>query len=451
MPRRVESHKRVSVSSNSPQTEAAQAPGGRFAWLRALLAPAGKSRFGLIMCAAAALLVLRFTLPRSAFDFDCYWVGAWAVRDGQAARMYAALDAPDPSGRYDLSGDTPEWRALAAKHLAKPHDLWGFIYPPPCAVLFVPLTWLPHYAALLLWRCMNLAGYLLGGLMLLYLFRARLRPPEGQILAFLALASPPFLLGLGIGQITPLVFLTLAAGLFYLETDRPVAAGLWLAAGTLLKVSPGLFAIWLLIRRQGRALAAWAAGLLVFSALAVPITGLAPFERFIGHVLPLLARGTMSDTNVSAVAAAGRLLIPGDPHSAQILPPDARLTLFKLGFLAVVLTVSAVCLLRGRRRDTPERVRLEFALVNATALLLSPITWGHHLLLAGATLLPVAVWCLRQGRAGMLALAGGAWLLMLQNGDLPGSLLPVPVGAVAALIGLLLLWSLACVALVRSA
>jgi hypothetical protein len=403
------------------------------------------TRTALALAALAALVLLAFLLERGAFDFDCYWVGSWAIRDGKAVQMYAVLDQPDAQGYYDLANHSPEWSALAAAHLHKNHVLWGFIYPPPCAVLFLPFTYLPRTVAMLGWRLLNLGAFGVGLVMLLYLVRARLKPLEAQVLVFVALVSPPLLAALSAGQITPLVFLTVAAGIYFLETERPAAAGISLALGTLLKVSPILFALWLLARREFRALAAGAITLLAVSLVSVAVTGMATFQRFIGHCMPLLARGAISGTNVSAVALAGRALHLGDPRSAEILPPDPRLTLFKLGFYGLVLTVSAFALWRAG--EGGERRELEYALVNVVALLLSPITWGHHLVLALLTFVLLIALGLRHDRKGLILAAAAAYLLLLQNHDLPGSLLPTQWGAVAALLGLLWLWALTCGAL----
>lgn len=400
--------------------------------------------FGLAVVTVA--VVLAFLLARGAFDFDCYWLGSWAVRDGNPTAMYAALDAPNAHGRYDLANETPAWRALADAHLRKSHALWGFIYPPPCAVLFLPLTYLPRPAAVLLWRCLNLAAYLVGIAMLLALARERLRPTQAGILALLALVSPPFLLSLGIGQITPLVFLTVAAGLYFVRTGRPAQAGIALALGTLLKVSPALFVLWLLARRQYTAVAVWAAGLIGLCLLSLPLTGSEPFRQFLGQCLPLLSHGTSSDTNLSILALAGRALGLGSPQSAEILPPDHRLTLLKLGFYALVLGISLFAIWRARAEIDGERMSLEYAILNMVALLLSPITWGHHLVLANLTLLILAARAMARGERMMLAVTGLAYLLLLQNRDLPGSFLPAEAGALSALTGLLVLWLASCLA-----
>src|SRR5207253_824696 len=85
------------------------------------------SRRRLLLLAVAVPVLAFFLLARGAFDFDCYWVAAWSIRDGQPAQMYAALDRPNAQGQYDLAGETPVWKALSARHLKNTHQLWAFL------------------------------------------------------------------------------------------------------------------------------------------------------------------------------------------------------------------------------------------------------------------------------------------------------------------------------------
>lgn len=426
---------------------------GPAADLRGLLGSLAKTdgtvagRVSAVLLALTVPLLLWFVVARGAFDFDCYWVGSWAVRDHAATQMYSVLDEPNAQGQYDLANPAPAWNALSERHLGKDHTLWGFIYPPPCAAFFVPMTFLPRTIAIIGWRLLNLVAYLAGVLMLLTLVRSRLTSTALRFLLALALASPPLLVALGIGQITPIVFFTVAAGLYFLATDRPVAAGVWLAVGTLIKLTPGLFAVWLLARRQYRAFAAWCGGMAILSLLTLPVTGTSAFVRFFTHCMPLLSRGAVSSTNVSLVGEAGRLLGLGDPHSALILPPDSRLTAIKLGFSGFIILVSAFALWRPRRTEFHDSLVLEYALVNMAALLLSPITWGHHLMLATVALIPAAAIALSRRDNYLAGAAGLSYALLMLHGDLLGRKLPEAVSSIAPLIGMLLLWGVVCLLL----
>lgn len=407
-------------------------------------------RSAVLLALIAVPIVLWFLLARGAFDFDCYWVGSWAVRDGRAVQMYAALDTPNAQGLYDLANATPAWQTLSEAHLKGSHQLWGFIYPPPCAALFLPFTFLPRTVAILLWRLLNLSAYLAGIAMLLRLTRTPLNPRAAQAFVFLALVSPPFLVALSLGQITPLVTWTIIAGLYYTQTNHPMRAGLCLALGTVLKISPVVFIVWLLWRRQFTAIGAWAIGLVGLSVVSALITGGEAFRHFLNHCLPLLGRGAISDTNLSFIGLVGRILHLGDPHSATILPADPRLTTAKLLFYALLLAGTAFAFWRGRTGRTEENAPLEYAVLNMVALLISPITWGHHLMVAALTLFFVMARGIQERRPGYVAAAGIAYFLMLQNTDLPAAFLPVNLGALLSLSGVLLLWLAACVNLITS-
>lgn len=397
-----------------------------------------------VLTIIAGLLVLYFMIIPSPFDFDSYWLGSWAVREGRPELMYSTLSAPEENGLYNLANQTDDWKQLMWTHIDAPRRMWGYIYPPPCAALFLPMTYVPYRLAVIVWRVLNLGCFLGGGLMLLHLTRRQVAPVTAQALTFLLALAPPLLAALAMGQVTPLVVFTVVAGLYYGETGRPGLAGIWLALGTLIKVSPLIFLIWLLLRRQFRAVAAWAVTLLGLSALSALFTGLPVFQTYLGHVLPLLSRGTPSGTNLSAIGLVGRFLHPDLAATAYILPQDPRISLFKLGFYAFLLLVSGLAFWLAWRRTGIVNSLLSYAVINMVALLASPITWGHHLLAASLTLFIVTARALSQKKRIVVALAGLAYFLMLQNGDLPGHLLPEAIGVVVSLAGVLMLWLLAC-------
>jgi hypothetical protein len=384
-------------------------------------------------------------------DFDCYWLGSWAIREGDPLRMYAVLDSPGPQGLYSIYPNSPEWAALSAQHLPRALVPWAYIYPPHCAALLLPLTLLPYTAALGLWRLLNLAAYLLCLAILLYLTRDRLSPRMARWLTLLSLATPMLFRVLQLAQISPLLLLSVIGGLYFLHTRRPVAAGIALAFGTVLKLSPILFVLWLLVRREYRAFAASLITMTLLSLLTLAVVGTPPFERFFGHILPILSQGTTFDYNISIVAIAGWIFDLGSPRRPEFLPHDLRMTLVKLGFYGLVLGVSGWALWRTRRGVARERLSGEYALINMTLLLVSPITWSHHVLHA---LLPIFLVTVQEISRRRYVLPMGmalCYLLILQVPDLSGS--PVAgwfgtqTGTVTAFVGLVSLWILVCVSL----
>jgi hypothetical protein len=408
--------------------------------------------YPLAAIAAVLITLIIYSLQRGPLnDFDCYWLGSWAIREGVPMRMYAVLDAPGPQGLYSLYPHSSEWAELSAQHLPRALVPWAYIYPPHCAVLLLPLTLLPYSVALGLWRILNLAAYLLCLGLLLYLTRERLSPRAARWLTLLSLATPMLFRVLQLAQISPLLLLSVVGGLYFLHTRRPVAAGVALAFGTVLKLSPILFVLWLLARREYRAFAASLIAMTLLSLLTLAVTGAAPFERFFRHVLPILSQGTTFDYNISIVAIAGWIFDLGSPRRPEFLPPDLRLTLVKLIFYGLVLGVSGWALWRTQRAEAPARLSGEYALINMTLLLISPITWSHHVLHALLPIFLVTVQEISRRRYALLAGAALCYLLILQVPDLPSSLLAdwfgAQTGTAAAFIGLVSLWLLACASL----
>lgn len=401
-----------------------------------------------ILTILTAIVLLYFLVLSSPFDFDSYWLGSWAVRDGTPMRMYSTINEPNVRGEYNLANQSPEWRDLAVRHIPVPRRMWGYIYPSPCAVLFLPFTFLPYRVAIVLWRVLNVGVYIVGLFMLLHLVRKQVTPAIGQALFFLALLSPPLLGALAMGQITPMLACSVIGGLYFAETRRQGLAGVCIAFGTLIKVSPILFVFWLLWRRQFRAIAACVGSLVALTLVSLLFTGVPVLRYYLSHCLPLLSKGTASDTNLAAVGMVGRILFPPLAGSATLLPQDIRLTIFKLSFYALLVGGSALAFWAARKGEVRQSRLLEYSIVNMVALLASPITWGHHLMTATLSIFLIVGWATQQKRWSLVVVTGVAYLFLLQNRDLAGSRLPPSVGAALALVGLLLLWLLSCLSLI---
>lgn len=447
--------------TSAPRTDNDNPPSHRTPpglWLWRLLNGAPNAErlpwYPLAAIAATLIMLIVYALQKGPLnDFDCYWLGSWAIREGVPLQMYAVLDAPGPQGLYSIYPGSPEWAALSAQHLPRALVPWAYIYPPHCAVLLLPLTLLPYTTAVGLWRLLNLAAYLFCLVILLSLTRDRLSPRAARWLTLLSLATPLLFRVLQLAQISPLLLLSVIGGLYLLHTRRPVAAGIALALGTVLKLSPILFVLWLLARREYRAFAASLIAMTLLSLLTLAVVGAAPFGQFFGHVLPILSQGTTFDYNISIVALAGWGFDLGSPRHPVFLPPDLRMTLVKLIFYGLVLGVTGWALWQIHREEVRGHLSGEYALISMALLLVSPITWSHHLLHALLPIFLVTVREIARRRHALLACVGVCYLLILQVPDLPSSLLGVwfgtQIGTAVAFAGLVWLWVLTCVSLSR--
>lgn len=269
----------------------------------------------------------------------------------------------------------------------------AFTYPPFAALLLTGLT-LPANA--LLAPLLTAASLILLPLMLGCALRLDLRRSQRQRVA-LALAGAaaavwlePVWTTLRYGQIDLVIATLVVWDLSRPEDARWKGTGVGLA--TALKLTPGVFIVYLLLTRRARpaavALATFLATVAI-SDLALPgdsrefWTGAFAEPQRVGRV--------ENAANQSLRGALARVL-----HSTNVTAPWLILAaLVAAGGLALAVNAA-------RRGDHGRG----FALCALTGLLVSPISWTHHWVLAVPALMLAALEARRRGsRAGLAACA----------------------------------------------
>lgn len=250
----------------------------------------------------------------------------------------------------------------------------GFLYPPFFALLLLPFAPLPDAAATFAWGAVQ-AG--LAGLLLvapLWLVR---RPGLGAAAlgVFLSVSAFPMLHNFKWGQISVLVTLCVLGALALWQRGRPVAAGLLLALATSIKLYPAWFALALLLRRDWRALASYAAFCLLFLGV-VPALALGPSAalRFYqdGGVLLHLSLG-MQVNDINSQSLEG--LLARLCYSVNS-PWPTTLSLFEpIRWSVLAITLPAVWW-SLRRREGGEVPA--FLVLFGTLPFVTPTSWPHY-------------------------------------------------------------------------
>jgi len=192
-------------------------------------------------------------------------------------RQRARLDRGPRYHRTDFTVYQAAARALREgtdPYEARSPRGYRYVYPPFLAVLLMPVAyWAPENAALLL--------YLLSAAALALAARsmARIAGTRATVLAALVCA-PFFVQSFQRGQVTILLLVLQVEALALLLRGRPTVAGLLLAIGGVVRLTPLLPAAALLVgslsaRRGGRLAAGLAAGLLL-GLVVVPMAALGP-------------------------------------------------------------------------------------------------------------------------------------------------------------------------------
>ena len=383
--------------------------------------------------------------PIRGTDFSSYYTAGTLVRTGHAADLYSV--APGDAILGDATAGA--WRAAGdAAGIARQHY---YIYPPLFAVLFAPLSLLSFGAAMNLWMGLDLA--LLVVFLLLYAtYRgADLSWPEAAFMISACLFEfLPLIWAMAIGQTSLIVLVLLTGTLLAWRRGSDVTAGLLLGLAIALKLTPALLAVFFLWR--GRRRIAWiSAGVfLAAQAVSVAAIGWEPHRRFFLDVVPMMSGGTCYFLNQSIGSFFNRMVTDGDVRQVAIVSSTGARLLTLLASLALI-AVSAP-FLRRERADVHGGEEIQYGVVVLLTLVLSPISWTHHYLIA---LLPLFALIAHLGREGSpplgrAVLLGIAVLLVARK---PHADLFVSGWArlfnSAALAGALVMWALSLHALRR--
>ena len=264
-------------------------------------------------------------------------------------------------------------------------------FPPPAALVMLPLGGLPPLTAKRVWTAVNLAALLI---LLLLLGRLSGVPFSGGL--FLAALS-----GLALrnnflfGQFYILLALSIAAALFLRQKGHSTMAGVLLGMATAIKLYPAPFLMYFLLRRDWRAASGFLLGLGGMLALSVAALGWEHHVFFFTVVLPRSLAGLTDNPFHPGLQSATSLLrrlfvaeptLNPEPWLSWPLAFHFLRSVFLLGTMTLLLT-------RLRRRDDAAHVSL-FVLA---LLVVSPVILSYHVVLA---LIPVLIWVPRSWREG---------------------------------------------------
>lgn len=245
---------------------------------------------------------------------------------------------------------------------------FAFTYPPIALVFVAPTALLPE------WCFLPLACGLPALLLVLALFlclHAGGRTPAGweAVTGSLPLLMLyPVLTSVVVGQLDALVLLLVVADVTVMRRSRWHGLGIGLAAA--LKITPLVFGLWFLARRDLRG------GLKAVAAFG--LTTLLAHVALPGPSSYFWTAGLFDTTRVGRITVAlnqalsapiARLLTP----EAQVLSGSAR-TVWVVACVAVV----AVGLLAAARQSRAGHPITAACVVATVGLLVSPITWSHH-------------------------------------------------------------------------
>jgi len=353
------------------------APTARWVWRGGLgtFVPEASSRALRIGSLIATIVALVQLARLAVFMIDPAQVGAsilpsseWERRHSCVSSYFVAAQAIDRSPNvfddalYSLPGSDPH-------ALRKPRMLDGFrvdVYEYPTPFLLLPraidlaATDFLHFRSI--WFGLNGAAALIALLAVAGLLAPAIRTRAVLYAPFVFAAFPMgSVLQKGNAQILVVAVSMIAMVLF--ARRRYALGGLLLAFAAVSKLYPGMLVVYLLARRDWRAVGWTIAGAMALVAASLIDTGWAPFAAFLDH-LPRLLGGEAFPAFKNPTAVAINYSIPGLVLKLKLFGvPGTSFAISKVVGWIYTLGVLATTIVLARREREPTRVIVWLAIL----------------------------------------------------------------------------------------
>jgi len=326
-----------------------------------------------LLCRLAVFMVLP-----SQVGYSFVPTSKWEVSHSCLSAYFVAAQASSSTSNvydnslYSMPEDDPSQPREQRK--IGPFTVDVFEYPPQFLLLPLFLRLLtPDFMDLrMLWFALN-GGVLLLALLVVARFLGPADGTRALLLSPLVWLAVPTLGTLQRGNVQLMVIATAMLAMVLFERRRWAAGGALLAFVTVSKIFPGLLLVYLLVRRQWRALAWTAIMGAAFSVLTLLILGWAPYAAFLDH-LPGLISGEAFPAFRRPAAAAVNFSIPGVVFKLKLFGvPGMSFGVAKIVGWAYTLVILAVIVFAGLRTLSDREKPLVWMAILILATLRSPL------------------------------------------------------------------------------
>ena len=260
----------------------------------------------------------------------------------------------------------------------RPGTQYGFTYPPFAALVMLPMAYLPWNAAIVV----SVTLTVLASAVVIW----RLLDPVARrsgwtrwfalaVALCLAAAYEPMRETVNFGQVNMLLLFLVAVDLLWLLPARSRWAGVGIGLATAIKLTPGIFIVYLLVTGRWRAAATSVGTAAVATLVAAGLFPDASREFWTEALWNTDRVGELAFVSNQSLRGVVARLDPQHPST--------------IAWLALVLLTLVVWAWRSRAAVAAGDEATGLALTGAVMCLVSPVTWVHHLvwLLPGLILL----------------------------------------------------------------
>lgn len=266
----------------------------------------------------------------------------------------------------------------------KPDSQYGFTYPPFAALVMLPMAYLPWHAVI----TVSVVATVVASAVVIWWLVDPIARRCGWTRWFalavalcLAAAFEPMRETVNFGQVNMLLLGLVAVDLWWLLPARNRWAGVAVGLATAIKLTPGVFIVYLLVTRRWRA---------AFTAMGAA----AGATLLAGALFPDASReywtsALWNTDRVGELAFISNQSLRGVVARLDPVHPST------LAWLVLVLATLAVWAWRCRAAVIAGDEATGLALTGVTMCLVSPVTWVHHLV----WLLPALILLVDNGMA----------------------------------------------------
>jgi glycosyl transferase family 87 len=318
-------------------------------------------------------------------DFGVYYVVGLITRSGHKGQLYSTPLAPTKAeqARKVVLGDVPADTELARVAAQTTHTrITYYTYPPFFAWAFGPITYLKPRVAYFAWRMLSTLMLVLAIYLVVVSIQAEAGAGIFVVAAVGALSFFPFSEVLFEAQVGCLVLFLWSLGFYFIQARRTELSAVTFAGGSLIKITPGIVVSVMLLRRQWRWLVSYCLAGALLVLITLPRVGWNAYWTYTTKVFPLLSAG-IEGYPLKSIGSVLRNLYLGrgivtltDPWQVPIVL-RVLISLANFGLLAIVLFY-----LLKNRNSSPRVLAQEFAILALVSLMISPVTWRHHYVIA---------------------------------------------------------------------
>lgn len=335
--------------------------------------------------ARAGLQFNRTTMAWTICIFSLLVTALYVIRVGGALTeqmqnwpiLHAELDFPSyylSTGRLlqgeDIYGGL---REQAQQTLGMEHYFIDVAITPPTFILVAaPLALLPYPTAWTVWQCLSLIALVLSIVLIARELALDLSPPGWICLSCAVLLFPPLTSHMFYAHTELFLLLLLTGAWILLRRDRPLPAGALVGLAGAVRLYPFILLLYLLQRRDWKALASALVTGLGLAGLAGVVAGPSSYIHYLD---------IMREEIPHLYPRSGNLSLWGNVHKlATIWPllgqrPLLRDAVAYTLFLAVVGITLWITRKAGKSRRS---IDLAYGLFITAALLASPLSWIYY-------------------------------------------------------------------------